>query len=119
MSWEDILKNGFTLWAKVDDTRNWMELTEEIGSRDDMFEVAKREAAKIGRTVVGSASEGKIVIIDEGIFESVTEPVIYYVIKPTGDSAPDPSYIPNTTESNTAEGVLRRFRGDFDISERY
>ena len=119
MSWEDILKSGFTLWAKVDDGGSWMELAREGGSRDDAFELVKREAKKMSRTVVGSASEGKIVSMDNGIFENITEQIIYYVIKPAGEPAPKSSYIPDTSESTTSSGTERRLRDDFRTSERY
>ena len=118
MSWIDLLKAGFTLWAKVDEGQ-WMELARESGSRDDTFELVKNEAKKLERTVVGSASEGKIVVIDDGIFENITEQIIYYVIKPSGEPSPDRKHIPNTSESTTSSGTVRRLSGDFETGERY
>jgi hypothetical protein len=117
--WQNILKSGFVIWAKVDDGGSWVELAREGGSRDNAFEVVKNNAKSAKRTVVGSASEGKVVSMDDGIFENVTEQIIYYVIKPVGDSAPDPSYIPDTSETTTSLGTERRMRGDFGTSERY
>lgn len=118
MKWEDILKSGFILWAKADDGA-WTELAKESGSRDDAFQVVKREAKKMDRTVVGSASEGKVVVMDKGYFENITEQVFYYVIKPAGEPAPKSSYIPDTSETTTSSGIERRRQGDFETSERY
>ena len=73
----------------------------------------------MGRTVVGSASEGKMVVMNEDIFENVTEQIIYYSIRPDGYSAPSPSHIPDTSETQTPSGTIRRLRGDFETSERY
>ena len=117
--WQDILKSGFIIWAKVDEDGSWVELAREGGSRESAFEVVKREAKKMKRVAVGSASEGKVVSMDDGIFENITEQTIYYVIKPVGDSAPEPSYIPDTSETTTSLGTERRMRGDFETSERY
>jgi len=117
--WKGILKSGFVIWAKVDDGGSWVELAREGGSRENAFQVVKREAKKMKRVAVGSASEGKVVSMNDGIFENITEQVIYYVIKPLGDSAPDPSYIPDTSETTTSSGTERRLRGDFGTSERY
>ena len=119
MKWENILKSGFILWAKRDDGGSWVDLARESGSRDDAFQVVKREAKKMHRTVVGSASEGKIVSMDNVIFENITDPVIYYVIKPAGEPAPKSSYIPDTSETTTSSGTERRMQGDFETSERY
>lgn len=117
--WQDILKSGFIIWAKVDEDGSWVELAREGGSRESAFRVVKREAEKMERVAVGSASEGKVVSMNDGIFENITEQTIYYVIKPVADSPPDPSYTPDTSETTTSSGTERRLRGDFGTSERY
>lgn len=117
--WEDILKSGFVIWAKVDDGGSWVELAREGGSRENAFQVVKREAKNMNRVAVGSASEGKVISMNDGVFENITEQTIYYVIKPVGDSAPKFSYIPDTSETTTPSGTQRRLQGDFETSERY
>jgi len=121
MSWKNILKStGFIVWAKTEAMDGWKEMIRESGSREDAFKSVQKEAEKMPRTVIGSASEGKIVQIDNGIFENIMSEVIYYVIKPNGEPAPAPNYRPDTSQETTAEATVRRIRDkDFTTPEQY
>jgi len=119
MSWRDILKNsGFTIWAKNEDfdlDQDWQILATKE-TREAAFELVSSEADKIGREVLGSASEGKIQEMS-GVF-SVGWGILY-VIQPENEKAPPKNYHPNLSETYTGKGKLNQMEGNYEIAERY
>jgi len=121
MSWMNVLKNtGFIVWMKTDAMDDWKDIQIENNSREDAFRAVQEEASKMPRTVIGSASEGKVVQIDNDIYENIMSEVLWYVIKPIGEPAPNSNYRPNTSQETTSEATVRRIRDkDFTTSEQY
>ena len=119
--WKMILKeNGFLVYLKKVETNDgYLPENADFKTRDEAFDYIKGMAKQVGYTVVGSAKEGKVVKMDNEIFQSLTSPSLYYVIKMNSEGKPSNNYTPDTRQSNTGEGTRRKFRGEFELDEEY
>tara|TARA_R100000278_G_scaffold111315_2_gene88821 strand:- start:5862 stop:6224 length:363 start_codon:yes stop_codon:yes gene_type:complete len=119
--WKRILKeNGFLVYLKQAETDSgYLPENADFRTRDEAFDYIKGMAKQVGYTVVGSAKEGKVVKMEKEIFESLTSPSLYYVIKMNSENKPANNYVPDTRQSNTGEGTRRKFRGEFELDEEY
>tara|TARA_R110002012_G_scaffold148_2_gene509 strand:+ start:951 stop:1316 length:366 start_codon:yes stop_codon:yes gene_type:complete len=121
LNWFNIIKeNGFLAYLKQAETDSgYLPENADFKTRNEAFDYIKGMAKQVGYTVVGSAKEGKVVKMEKEVFESLTSPSLYYVIQMSTEKPPANNYRPNTSESNTAEGTRKKFKGDFETSERY
>ena len=121
--WQQILKqkdNEIVLYLKLQDSDGDYEPeTKDFTDRDDAFAWIKKMAKEINYTVVGSAKEGKVVKMEDGVFQSLASPTMYYVIKLKEEESPSKNYVPDTRQSNTAEGTRNKLEGKFELDERY
>ena len=119
--WKRILKeNGFLVYLKQAETDSgYLSENADFRTRNEAFDYIKEMARQVGYTVVGSAKEGKVVKMDNEVFQSLTSPSLYYVIKMSSEDKPTNNYVPDTRQSNTGEGTRRKFRGEFTLDEEY
>ena len=119
--WKEVLKqSNFLVYLKQAETDSaYLSENADFRTRNEAFDYIKGMAKEVGYTVVGSAKEGKVVKMDNEIFQSLTSPSLYYVIRMGSEDKPKNNYIPDTRQSNTGEGTRRKFRGEFELDEEY